>query len=469
MLLTEVDLPPTDRGAAAWKFVLGAWWVEAMLWGFPLSFGIFQAHYAQHELFTDSKNIAIIGALATGISNLGLPFVSPVALRFPQYQRHMVCFGWCLCCVSLVGASFATQVWHLILSQGVLYGSGWVICYTPFLIMLNEWFVKKRGLVYGILFGASGVSGLILPFILEASLSRFGFRVTLRAFAIAVVVVSGPALVLLKPRVVRKNAVRAGHGTLQFVTDKTFWLFAIAVFLQGIGFYLPAIFLPSFAHALSLSHAQGALLLALCSLAQVTGQMALGQLSDKVDMHILTSLSAGVPATAAFLLWGPAKSFAPLAVFALLYSGFGGGYSVLWSRVTTYMSDDPGTAMVIFGIFSFERGFGNMLAGPISTWLLADTTNISDYGLARYSAVIQFVGVTMALSSLSGIGYFWSRPAKRKNLTDKFEDYSGEMNLPIGYGRTRAEGTSEPYELERLASSTDSETEASSLDGVERP
>lgn len=464
MLLAEADLPPTDRGAAAWKFVLGAWLAEAMLWGFPLSFGIFQAHYAQHELFMDSKNIAIIGALATGISNLGFPFVLPVALRFPRYQRHMVWFGWCLCCVSLVVASFATQVWHLILSQGVLYGSGWVICGTPFLIMLNEWFILKRGLVYGIVFGASGVSGLILPFILEASLNRFGFRVTLRAFAIGVVVITGPSLVLVRPRVLEKNTARADHGTFHFLTDKTFWLFVLAVFLQGIGFYLPAIFLPSFAHALSLSHAQGALLLALCSLAQVTGQIALGRLSDKVDMHILASLSAGVPAAAASLLWGPAKSFAPLATFALLYSGFGGGYSVLWSRVTTYMSDDPSTAMVIFGIFSFERGFGAMLAGPISTWLLADTIDISDYGLARYRAVIQFVSVTMALSSFSGLGYFWLPPVRRKILTTKSGNYSSGMDLPTDTARTRVDGTSEPYELERLASSTDWEEE-SLLDG----
>lgn len=51
-----------------------------------------------------------------------------------------------------------------------MYSAGWVICYTPFLIMLNDWFSARRSLAYGILFGASGVSGLIIPFLLETLL-----------------------------------------------------------------------------------------------------------------------------------------------------------------------------------------------------------------------------------------------------------------------------------------------------------
>lgn len=33
ILLEEEKLPPIDRGPGAWKFLLGCWLIEAMLWG----------------------------------------------------------------------------------------------------------------------------------------------------------------------------------------------------------------------------------------------------------------------------------------------------------------------------------------------------------------------------------------------------------------------------------------------------
>jgi hypothetical protein len=47
--------------------------------------------------------------------------------------------------------SFATQLWHLIVTQGLLYGLGFLCIYYPMLSMLNEWFHKRRGTAYGIM------------------------------------------------------------------------------------------------------------------------------------------------------------------------------------------------------------------------------------------------------------------------------------------------------------------------------
>lgn len=63
----------------------------------------------------------------------------------------MIWIGWAVCVVGLLAASFATQVWHLIVAQGCMYGIGFLILYYPLLSMLNEWFVEQRGLAYGVL------------------------------------------------------------------------------------------------------------------------------------------------------------------------------------------------------------------------------------------------------------------------------------------------------------------------------
>ena len=83
--------------------------------------------------------------------------------------------------------------------------------------------------------------------------------------------------------------------------------------MQALSFYQARFFLPEYAHTTALSHAQGALLLALYNIAQFSGQMGLGYRSDKVNIYVPVTLSTAVPALFALVLWGPAKSFSPLA------------------------------------------------------------------------------------------------------------------------------------------------------------
>lgn len=403
-------LPPIDGGAGAWTFLLGIWLIEAMLWGFPLAFGIFQSHYSQHNLFKDDSSIPAIAALAIGISYLGVPFVNPIAFRFARYQRYIIFFGWSLCILGLVAASFATKVWHLLLTQGVMYGAGWVICYTPFLIMLNDWFVKKRGLAIGILFGASGVSGMVLPFILEALLNRHGFRVTLRVYAVAMVVISGPGLFMLKPRVTSQDTSTRPRADTFFLSNGHFYFFAGAILFQGLGFFLPNTFLPSFANALGLSKTHGDLLLALTSLAQVTGQMVMGHVSDNMNAYIPTTISTLIQALAVLLLWGPAKDFWRVALFALAWGFSAGSYSVLYTSAATTLTASAGEMMTLYSFFSFERGIANVLEGPIAALLLGTKDDMTRYGLGKYQKIVWFVGVMMLLSSIGGIGYFMQDP-----------------------------------------------------------
>ncbi|KAK5131272.1 hypothetical protein LTR08_001177 [Meristemomyces frigidus] len=422
---SSVDLPPVDGGRGAWTCLLGCWLVEAMIWGFPLAFGLFQQHYSAHELFRDSSSIPTIATLATGVSYLGMPFTNAIALRWPQHRWLMGVVGWAMCLVGLVGASFARHTWQLLLFQGLLYGVGWVVCYTPLLFMLNEWFVERRGLAYGLLFGASGVSGLVIPVALGWMLERYGFRTTLRAYAVATVVISVPGLCLIRPRTPPQQTARELEkrrpGVLQalkpFAKNVHFHLFAFAIFLQGLGFFIPNIFIPSYAKALGLSSAASSSLLALISLSQVFGQLWQGWISDKVNIYIPAALSALVPGLGALLLWGPAKGMGYLMPFALIWGFFSASYSVLYTRVCSFLTDDQADSgvddnigMLLYGFFSFERGASNILEGPISSWLVGGdgkTVDMGRYALGRYASVVWFTVFCMVASSTAGIGWFW--------------------------------------------------------------
>ena len=118
-------------------------------------------------------------------------FVSPVAVlalqRWPYRRLLITVLGLALIVIGLISASFATCVSDLIVSQGVLYGIGGALLYNPFVFYLDEWFIARKGLAFGILWAGTGIGGMVVPVVMEWSLGKYGFRMTLRMWAVAVV------------------------------------------------------------------------------------------------------------------------------------------------------------------------------------------------------------------------------------------------------------------------------------------
>lgn len=113
--------------------------------------------------------------------------MTPLTLRFHKYRRQLVGFGVGLCIIGTLAASWATKVWQLILCQGILYGTGFLIVSYVVFSQLNEWFVERRGLAYGIQLSASGLGGLLLPFVLQTLLDNYGYAWTLRIYVLIIV------------------------------------------------------------------------------------------------------------------------------------------------------------------------------------------------------------------------------------------------------------------------------------------
>lgn len=336
----------------------------------------------------------------------------PLIKRYQKHQRHMIWAGWSICILSLVAGSFATQISTLILTQGVLYGTGELILYYPIISMLNEWFVQKRGLCYGVLACATGVTGIVMPFVIETLLNRYGYATTLRAVAVGIVVLTGPCFPLIKGRLPASNHSASRKTDWAFLRKPLFYFYSLSNLCQGMAYWFPSLYLPSYATSLGLSPASGALLLALFSVAQIGGQLTFGFLSDnRLPLHFLLFLAPFVSGFAVFTLWGLSHSLPPLTVFSLLYGFFGAGYVVLWARMGITLSEDPTAAFATYNAFSFQKGVGNVLAGPISAALILGTTDVASYGVMRYKNIIIFTGAGMLLSSLT-VCVWYLKPAR---------------------------------------------------------
>ena len=83
------------------------------------------------------------------------PFVFPAFQKWPQYRQLSYMIGLPIVVAALLASSFATKVSHLILTQGVLYAIGGIFLYSPAILFLDEWFVRRKGLAYGVMWVSS--------------------------------------------------------------------------------------------------------------------------------------------------------------------------------------------------------------------------------------------------------------------------------------------------------------------------
>ncbi|RSL98510.1 hypothetical protein CDV31_012577 [Fusarium ambrosium] len=400
------SLAPTDRGLRAWKFLFACFIIEGVLWGFPMAFGVFQEHYARQPEFQDSPNIAVIGTVSSSIYFLGASFATPLVKRFQRWQRHMVLVGTATCILSLLGASFARSVNELIATQGVLYGTGFLLLYFPLLSMLNEWFVQRRGFAYAIVYAGGGFSGVGLPFLFEWLLGRWGHREALRIFVVIQVVLLVPILPLLRGRLPVSSRTTVQPVDLSFLKKPVFWVLAASNLSQSLAYYIPSLYLPTFASAMGLPGAMGALVLAAHNLATVVSQLGFGYLSDRVnDIFILVIITTLVSSVATLTLWGLAHSITPLILFTIVYGLFAGAYVVFWPRFGSMLSDDP---QPIYSLMAFGKGIGNIVTAPVSESLL-DKPLSSSYGLGQFGSLIIYLGSLMFVSSLGGMAWLITR------------------------------------------------------------
>jgi MFS family permease len=319
-----------------------------------------------------------------------------LARKFPNYRRHQIYLGWALSIIGLLSASFASSVNGLIATQGALYGLGFVLISMPQVSMVNEWWVARKGMAFGLISASSGVTGCVLPFILDALLRRYGYKVTLRACAVAMFVLTAPLLPLFKARLPASDQANLARINWSFLKQPLFWIYSSAILVQGVGFYFPVVFLPSYASIFGISSSNGALLVSLMSISQVLGQFAFGYLSDKsLPVNLLMTICCVVAAIASFTFWGLAKSLPLLAVFSFIYGFFAFGFGTMRVAMGRAVSDDPSTVFATYAIFVFLMGVGNIMVGPLSAELMAPREIIQErFAGNKYETMVILTGVT---------------------------------------------------------------------------
>ncbi|KAI3605272.1 hypothetical protein WG66_013102 [Moniliophthora roreri] len=296
--VNESSLPPVDRGFRAWSFLSAAFFIEAIVWGFPNSFGVFLEAYLQDPSYTSQRNpntiLPLIGPLSSGIIYCSGPFINLFISRFPFYRRSIMWLGVACCWTSLFGASYTTRLQLLVFLQGVLYAVGGAMLYYPCISYMSEWFVRRRGLANGVIFAGTAAGGLVLPLILPLLISSQGPSRALRTLSIVIVWLLVLILPLMKGRLPELRSSRA-----RVPARRRIWVF------------VPIVWLPTFATALKVDATNASIALALLNGVSVISRLSLGYLSDKfnpwslaLSTLLFTSVNIHSMGCAVIYIWG---------------------------------------------------------------------------------------------------------------------------------------------------------------------
>ncbi|OBT58141.1 hypothetical protein VE04_01113 [Pseudogymnoascus sp. 24MN13] len=171
-------------------------------WGVVSSYGVYLAYYLTHPLFPTATptTYALLGGLNFGTATVCAPLLTILTRR--DGPRRLILLGAFLQTLSLILASFATETWHLHLTQGVLLGLAVGCAYIPSVAILPQWFEKRRSIAAGMAAAGSGVGGVIFSFVTQPLIDRFSLAWSLRAIA----VISGSMLLVAALLLRTRNA-----------------------------------------------------------------------------------------------------------------------------------------------------------------------------------------------------------------------------------------------------------------------
>lgn len=281
-----------------------------------------------------------------------------------------------------------------------MYGSGFVLFYYPTIHFVNEYWIKRRGFAFGTMCASSALAGIVFPFTLEALLVRYDYPATLRVLALGLAALTAPVMPFLVARVPSsEHQSTTASNDWQCLRNVDFWVFSIANIVQNFGYFFPALFLPSIATSVGHSAAEGALLVAILSIAQALGQFGFGYASDRqVSLNTLIWLSCLCSGTVVTIFYYLApKTMACLILFSLTYGFFAGAWISLWSQMgTTIYGGKPPTTLVSLSLLCFGAGIGNVAAGPISAILI--NLRWDKPGAQKYDLVMVFTGLCMTFA-----------------------------------------------------------------------
>ncbi|MDC1310910.1 MFS transporter [Burkholderiales bacterium] len=195
--------------------------------------------------------------------------------------------GIVLMSIGYVAASFATSVWFLCLSQGLLIGIGTSTTFAPLIAHVSHWFERRKGAAVGIIASGQYLSGAIWPTILEVGVQGFGWQQTYWFIGAIVLGLALPLSLVLRSVPFTDESIAISHDDSdqkRCLVSKT-WLIVllmVSIFCCCVAMAMPQVHLVAFCGDLGFGAAAGAKMLSVMLAFGVASRLGFGWLSDYI-------------------------------------------------------------------------------------------------------------------------------------------------------------------------------------------
>jgi MFS family permease len=247
-------------------------------------------------------------------------------------SKPTLCIGILFQAAAFIGASFATEIWHLYLSQGVSLRVGIGFMFVATAGIIPQFFTKGRALANGMASAGSGCGGLIYSLATYAMVPRLGLAWTFRTLAILQFVVCGSCTILLKDRNKQIGSSLASFDA-RLLKRPEFLLLLGWGFFSVLGYVTLLFSLPNWVSTIRLNAWQGATVGAMASLGQAISRPIVGHFADRAGCLSVATTATAFAGLFCFVFWIFVETYAQAIVFALMSGAVTGTFFTLIAPV----------------------------------------------------------------------------------------------------------------------------------------
>lgn len=390
-----------DRGWA-WVIVFASFIIQFIGDGVPYAFGLFFVEISKEFSSYGKSDVSWIASIMIAVTHGVGPFGSILVNKFGC--RNVSILGSVLATIGYSTSYYATNVPVLYVTLGIVAGTGFGLMYLPAMVILPQYFNKKRAFATGIAVCGSGLGTFAFEWIFDFVLMNLNWRegllvgsgIIFSSVFFALFYRSGPKQVTESetgtgkdlPDVEEKKSTKIID--LSLLNNAVFLIFSFCDLLTSIGFQVPYLYLPEIEkHQHNSTHST---MLGIIGISNVVIRLLFGYLSDKrgvnrLYVYIFALFIAGVGT----IVISHLTTIWWLRTYAALYGGCMGVYI---SLKTVILVDLIGFERITdaFGIMLLIQSVGFVIGPPIVGKLY------DIYGI--YKPGFYFSGAMIAASAL---------------------------------------------------------------------
>lgn len=342
---------------------------------------------------TRAESFIAFGATLTFLlAGASAPFAGWLIQRFPL--RRLMIWGCFILGIALLIHSQAASPTTVYLARILMGISLSFVGVLANVLLVSNWFVRKRGIALGILLTGTSFGGFLIPQITNPLIQSYGWRTAMILVSLINWTILLPAVIFLVknlpsdlglfpdgdvPDTNEKNEVKeiTGLTLSEAVKTPVFWIFALS---SALIFYPIFVISQQFilylqTPKIGLDAQQGAFALSMLFLSTVVGKSLFGFLSDIMSPTLVITMCCAVMFFSSLILLSLNASN---AYFFLLPfgTGYGGTFVLIQRLVADYFGnrDYPKILGVIVVVETTGGAVGGILTGRLADLAGGDYT-----------------------------------------------------------------------------------------------